>query len=84
MFRVKPYTYDTGEDMQLSFSCKVFGNIDSYVAEHKTMDDNCDIRGNMYAADEVASFRDPTSQDKRKNIEKMWIEKYSYNYIKQN
>ena len=61
MFREKPYTYDTGEDMQLSFSSKVFGNIDSYVAEHKTQDDFSDITNNGLADDEHSSY-------KRKNI----------------
>ena len=46
MFSIKPYTFETGEDMHLCFSCKIKGNIDSYIAEHKTNDDLCDITFN--------------------------------------
>ena len=30
MFSAKPYTYETGEDMHLCFTCKLYGNISCY------------------------------------------------------
>lgn len=76
MFGNKPYTYDTGEDMHLCFSCKLLGNIDSYVAEHKTKDDCCDITNNQYAADQYASSRNQhITHVVRKNIQQFWIKK---------
>ncbi len=74
MFGTKPFTYDTGEDMHLCFSCKVFGGIDSYVGEQKTNDDMCDIAFNQLAADEHASFR-TTKMSLRKAVEQYWIDK---------
>ena len=76
MFGVKPYTYDTGEDMHLCFSCKLLGNIDSYVAEHKSNDDCCDIRNNQYAGDKFASFRNKNiTGNIRIQIQEFWREK---------
>ena len=57
MFSIKPFTFDTGEDMHLCFTSKILGNINSYVAEHKNYEDMCDITQNGLAGDEFASYR---------------------------
>ena len=82
MFSVEPYTMDTGEDMHFCFSCKVFGNINSYVAEHKTNDDMSDIAFNKLAADEHASWR-TTKMSLRKSVEKYWVD-LGLKYITEN
>jgi hypothetical protein len=74
MFSVKPYTYDTGEDMHLCFSSKLLGGINSYIGEHKTKNDMSDIAMNKLCSDNVSSFK-TTNPEIRKNIERYWIEK---------
>lgn len=74
MFSTKPYTYDTGEDMHLCYSCKVFGNIPSYVAEHKNIDECSDITMNRLADDIVSSFK-TTNPELRKAVESYWVNK---------
>lgn len=76
MFSIKPYTFETGEDMHLCFSCKIKGNIDSYIAEHKTNDDLCDITFNKLACDEFASFK-YTPKELRIEIEKYFINNHN-------
>lgn len=73
MFRIKPCTYDTGEDMHLCFSSKVYGGISSYVAEHKELNDCGDIAYNKLATDEFSSYR-TTPQELRKSVERYWLE----------
>jgi len=82
MFSVKPYTYDTGEDMHFCFSSKLLGGIESYVGEQKTKNDVCDITMNTLAADEFASWR-TTKQSFRKEVEQYWINK-GLKYINHN
>ena len=74
MFGTKPYTYDTSEDMHLCYSSKFSGNIDSYIAEHKTIEDCCDITNNRLADDAVASFK-TTPRPLRDAVEKYWQDK---------
>ena len=57
MFSIKPHTYDTGEDMQLCFSSKILGNIDSYQCSHPSKNENCDTTNNRLAVDKFASHR---------------------------
>lgn len=75
MFSSSPYTYDTGEDMHLCYSCKLYGNIDSYVAKHNTMDECSDIAMNNLAMDEFTSFNNKNISQLRRNIENYWISK---------
>ena len=81
MFSIKPFTYDTGEDMHLCFSSKVLGNIKSYIAKQSTPNDNCDITRNSLAGDEHASFR-ITNPELRKDVEKYFIKNYNLEFVK--
>lgn len=74
MFSIKPYTFDTGEDMHLCYSCKLLGHINSFTAEHKTNDESCDIACNGLSADQVASFLS-TPRTLRCDVEKFWQSK---------
>jgi len=74
MFRDSPYTYDTGEDMQLCFSSKLYGGIQSYVGEHKTKEDFADITLSKYSSDQFSSYK-TTSNDLRNMVEKYWQDK---------
>lgn len=74
MFGSKPYTYDTSEDMHLCYSSKFFGSINSYVAEHKTKDDCCDITNNCLADDSVSSYKS-TPKILRSSVEEYWQKK---------
>jgi hypothetical protein len=76
MFSIKPYTFDTGEDIHLCLSCKVKGNIDSYIAAHKTNDDICDTSNGIYYADDFASFK-YTSNELRNNVAQYFITKFN-------
>ena len=77
MFSIKPYTFDTGEDIHLCLSCKVRGNIDSYISVHNSINDVCDITQNNLSCDEFSSYK-YTSQELRKNIGKYFIDNYNY------
>lgn len=74
MFSIKPYTYDTGEDMHLCFSCKLLGNINSYVGQHNCIEDNYDNSNGSLGDDAVACFK-VTSPELRKNVEKYFLDK---------
>ena len=78
MFSTKPYTYDTGEDMHLCYSCKLFGNINSYVAQHNTIEECSDFAMNNLAVDQFSSSnynKNKSIPELRKDIEKSWINK---------
>jgi hypothetical protein len=81
MFSIKPFTYDTGEDMHLCFSSKVLGNIKSYIAKQSTPNDNCDITCNSLAGDEHSSFI-VTKPELRNDVEKYFIKKYNIEFVK--
>ena len=74
MFSIKPFTYDTGEDMHLCFSSKLLGGIKSYIGEQKTREDMSDLSMNALAGDLVASWR-TVSDNARKKVEQYWIGK---------
>ena len=76
MFSIKPFTYDTGEDMHLCFSSKVLGNINSYTAKHCSLDDMCDITNNQLATDQYSSYK-VTKPELRSNVEKYFIEQFN-------
>jgi len=82
MFSVKPYTYDTGEDMHFCFSCKLFGGVESYVGEQVNSNGMCDITMNRLASDEFASWK-TTKQSLRQSVEQYWIDK-GLKYIENN
>jgi len=73
MFSTKPYTYDTGEDMHFCYSCKLFGNIDSYVAKQNSLAECSDIRMNRLAVDQFSSFKNNYTPQLRTDIENSWI-----------
>ena len=78
MFSTKPYTYDTGEDMHLCYSCKLFGNINSYVAQHKSLQECSDITMNKLAVDNFSSCNYNINKNipvLRKDIENYWVQK---------
>lgn len=76
MFSTKPNTYETGEDMHLCYSSKLFGNINSYVAEHLSLADCSDTTMNSLAVDEFTSYNTINNKEKkRKDIEDFWISK---------
>ena len=83
MFSIKPYTYDTGEDMHLCFSSKVLGNIDSYCCKQINNNDLCDISMNRFADDIHASYR-TTTPELRQNVEKYFVENYKLKLIEKN
>lgn len=74
MFAIKPYTYDTGEDMHLCFSAKLLGGISSYCCKQLNKDDECDLSNNIYAIDEHASWR-YTKKEMRVSVEKYFLNK---------
>lgn len=76
MFSVKPLTYETGEDMHLCFSSKLFGNIDSYIAEHKNIEECSDITMNRLAVDKFSSCNNKSiTYELRQNIQEYWEKK---------
>ena len=83
MFSIKPFTYDTGEDMHLCFSSKVLGNINSYTAKQSSQDDTCDTTNNKLATDDHSSYK-VTKPQLRSNVEKYFIENYKIELITEN
>ncbi len=83
MFSIKPFTYDTGEDMHLCFSSKVLGNINSYTAKQCSSDDMCDITYNKLATDQYSSYK-VTNPELRSNVEKYFIKNYNLELITEN
>jgi len=83
MFAIKPFTYDTGEDMHLCFSSKVLGNINSYTAKQNNPCDMCDITHNNLASDQYSSYK-VTSPELRANVEKYFINNYKLELISKN
>ena len=83
MFAIKPYTYDTGEDMHLCFSSKILGGINSYIAMQCSNDDMCDTANNALSVDEHSSFK-VTKPELRSNVEKYFIENHSLQLITEN
>ena len=83
MFSIKPLTYDTGEDMHLCFTSKIFGDIKSYTSKQLNKDDMCDITNNALATDKFSSYI-TTNPELRSNIEKYFIEKYNLRLIDSN
>lgn len=75
MFAIKPYTYNTGEDMHFCYSSKLLGNINSYQAGHKNKEECSDISMNKFATDKFASFRKTNTNNDRQSIEKYFIDK---------
>lgn len=69
---VKPYTYNTGEDIHLSASCLLKGGIENYCLRQ----DSSDYCGNLkkyYGFDELASWKNKDFLSQRENIFKYWI-----------
>jgi hypothetical protein len=83
MFSIKPYTYDTGEDMHLCFSSKIKENVKSYIAKQINKDDMCDITNNQLANDIYSSYK-TTTNELRSNVEKYFINNYNLNLITNN
>lgn len=83
MFAIKPFTYDTGEDMHLCFSSKVLGNINSYTAKQSNQNDMCDTTNNALADDEHSSYK-VTKPELRSNVEKYFIENHNLKFITEN
>lgn len=83
MFSIKPFTYDTGEDMHLCYSSKILGNINSYTCMQKIPIECSDLTNNSLASDEFSSYK-KTSSELRINIEKYFLEKYDLKLITSN
>ena len=83
MFAIKPFTYDTGEDMHLCFTSKILGNINSYTAKQSNQNDSCDITNNRLATDEHSSYK-VTKPELRSNVEKYFIENHNLTFITEN
>ena len=83
MFSVKPFTYDTGEDMHLCFSSKIKGGIKSYIAKQSKIEDSWDTTNNSLASDEYSSFK-TTSNTLRSDIEKYFMKEYDLKLITNN
>lgn len=75
MFRTKPYTLYNGEDMHLSISCKVYGDIDTYVAKQPFNDRSLWGDTNIgLGTDEHATWRKGGHGPIRGEIIKYWME----------
>tara|TARA_A100001015_G_C14991814_1_gene714311 strand:- start:164 stop:895 length:732 start_codon:yes stop_codon:yes gene_type:complete len=74
MFAIKPFTYDTSEDMHFCFSSKLLGNINSYYGEQLSINSCCDISMNKYADDKFSSYK-TTNSKLREGVEKYFLSK---------
>lgn len=83
MFSIRPYTYDTGEDMHLCFTSKILGGINSYTAKQCNPNDMCDIANNQLCSDQHSSYK-VTDPQLRSNVEKYFIQHYNLTLISKN
>jgi hypothetical protein len=83
MFGTKPLTFDTGEDMHLCFTSKIFGNINSFTSKQITLDDMADITNNTLAIDQYSSYL-TTPKTLRSNVETYFLEQFSITFIDSN
>jgi len=79
-FSIKPYTFETSEDAHFCYSCKVKGNIKSYVCKQEIEEDDCDITHGGLACDKFSSYL-TTSQNLRKQVETYFIDNYGLEII---
>jgi hypothetical protein len=83
MFGIKPFSYETGEDMHLCLSSKLLGNINSYTAKQLNKDDMCDIYYNKLSTDEFSSYK-TTSNKSRNDIIDFFVDKHMLQLITEN
>lgn len=70
-----PVSWDNGEDIQFSYSCKKYGNIKTYVPPLTENKDNWGNSNIRYGADEFASWRKSNHSELRDSIVKQLIDK---------
>ena len=80
MFSVKPFTFDTGEDMHLCYSCKCKGNVNTYICKQELEGDNCDIANGSLSCDKFASYL-TMSRILRQNVENYFINYFELKII---
>ena len=71
MWETEPISWNNGEDMQLSFNCRKFGNISTYVPPHPINDKSKwgSLKGTELGSDAVASWiTNPTHFNERWDI----------------
>lgn len=76
MWKDRPFTWDSGEDIHFAASCKIYENIDCYVPSMPA--DNPSLNGDSMVHlgyDQYAAWRKGTHQDIRKKIVSYWISK---------
>ena len=79
---VKPYTLYNGEDMHLSISCQLHGNIDTYVPRQPSNDKTLWGDTNIHlGTDEHATWRRDGHGPIRGQIMKMWMEEQGWKPI---
>ena len=82
MFSIKPFTYDTGEDMHLCFSCKIKGGIKTYHCSQPDKSCIADVAQSKLSYDEFSSYV-TTPKHLRVDIEKYFVEKYQLETLKE-
>ena len=82
MFSIKPFTYETGEDMHLCFSCKVKGGIKNYLCSQPDKSCISDMTNSGLATDQFSSYK-TTPEKLRVNIEKYFVENYQLETLKE-
>ncbi len=75
-----PYTFQTGEDMHLSASCKIRDNISTIIPQQKSLEDSGNLKP-VYSVDEYASWKKPGFVEQRARVLKYLIEENSWTPI---
>mgnify|MGYP003649405259 CR=1 FL=1 len=81
MFSIKPFTYDTGEDMHLCYSCKIRGGIKSYLCSQPSKSCIADNTDGTIAADKFSSYI-TTPKELRVNVERYFVENFGLETLK--
>jgi len=76
LWREVPYSWDNGEDMQLSYFAQKYGNIKTYVPPHPVDDIEMwgSINGMKYGSDQSASWKKSNHMSLRNKIAKEQIQ----------
>lgn len=80
IWKIYPYTFDTGEDIHLSASCRINSGINTVVPTQLNITNTGNLKRH-YGQDHFASWKAPSFLDKRYDILKYFIYKHEWKPI---
>lgn len=75
MWRTPNLTFDNGEDIHICAACKIYGNIDSYVAGQAVVEEKGDVAQDRLGSDQHATYLKGGHVGIRKKVIQYWLNK---------